>query len=135
MITVFTSPTPPRAGMVDVSVLVQDATTNMPRLDVPVEVSATRDHEPARVVHATATAENATNKLFQAAWLELPEPGLWNLDVVVGSEHAIRIPLVVEAPLPGWLPLAGWIGWPAVAIVLFAIHRKLKSRRRPRDLS
>ena len=37
-ITVFTSPTPLRAGLVDVSVLVLDANTGTPLVDVPVDV-------------------------------------------------------------------------------------------------
>ena len=38
-VAVFTAPVPPRAGSVDVSVLVQDAATGWARPDVPVVLS------------------------------------------------------------------------------------------------
>ncbi|HEV3303583.1 MAG TPA: hypothetical protein VG055_28285, partial [Planctomycetaceae bacterium] len=40
LITVFTDPTPPRAGLMDVSVLIQEASSGKPRPDVPVTVQA-----------------------------------------------------------------------------------------------
>src|SRR5207244_1994724 len=76
-IAVFTSPTPLRAGPVDVSVLVQDAATGecVPDARVTVRLTAA----DGRAVELPATTEAATNKLFRAAEFQLPEPGRWDV--------------------------------------------------------
>src|SRR6516162_9043756 len=73
-IAVFTSPTPFRAGPVDVSVLVQDA----------AYLKATGD---GRALECPATTAAATNRLFHAAVFELPEPGRWDVEVAVEGPH------------------------------------------------
>src|SRR5438477_11742508 len=80
-IAVFTSPTPLRAGPVDISVLVQNPATHEPLSDVRVSVKAARLERAGVVIRRTATNEAATNKLFQAAMLNLNEPGWWQLVV------------------------------------------------------
>jgi hypothetical protein len=133
-ITVFTSPTPFRAGPVDVSVLVQDAATGEPVTEAAVSVRATPRGRPDADVRHTATTEAATNKLFRAALFELPEPGWWELEVAVdGARGAAQVRFDVEAagPLPGWPVLWTWIGWPAVAVLLFAMHQVLVKRKSP----
>src|SRR5262245_48712682 len=82
-ITVFTAPTPFRAGPVDVSVLVQDAATKqaLPRAQVTVRVAPLPGRHAA--VSSPATTEAATNKLLHAALFELPEPGWWEPEIVV----------------------------------------------------
>jgi hypothetical protein len=135
-ITVLTAPTPPRAGPIDISVLVQNAANNRLLLEGRVAVTATpRDH-PARAVRRLATAETATNKLFRAAEFELREPGWWDVEVSIdgplGTEHA-RLEMEAAPPLPKWLALWPWFSWPALAILLFGVHQLLvHSRRRPR---
>src|SRR5690349_412542 len=61
-VTVFTSPTPPRAGPVDVSVLVLDGASGEcvpePRVDVCLTARGS-----GQVLEGPATAEAATNKL------------------------------------------------------------------------
>ena len=132
-ITVFTAPNPLRAGPVDVSVLVQDA-SGRPLTDVPVAVRAHPAGDPARQVSGPATAEAATNKLLLAAPLEFGEPGRWRVEVgVMGPGGTVRIDFdveVAEAP-PPWLNLSLWVGWPFAAVLLFAAHRRLTRRRRP----
>src|SRR5262249_58128830 len=73
-ITVFTSPTPLRAGPVDVSVLVQDAATGecMPEARVTV---CWKVPGAGRMLEYQATTEAATNKLLRAAEFQLPGPG------------------------------------------------------------
>src|SRR5438445_9925471 len=71
-LTVFTAPTPLRAGPVDVSVLVQDATTGEPASDVQVMIQAAWRGSPALAIHHPATTEAATNKLYYAATFDLP---------------------------------------------------------------
>src|SRR5215831_20221905 len=72
-LTVFTSPTPLRAGPVDVSVLVQDAATEeyVPNARVTVRLTA---RGTGQVLEYPATGEAATNKLLRAAEFQLPEP-------------------------------------------------------------
>src|SRR5437016_191900 len=74
-ITVFTAPTPLRAGPVDVSVLVQEAATGELAPEVQVTIKAVRRGSPGVVIHHPATTEAATNKLYHAAIFDLPEPG------------------------------------------------------------
>lgn len=131
-ITVFTSPTPLRTGLIDVSVLVQETATGKIRTNVPVTVHAYPLNHPAAAIGGSATPEAATNKLFQAIVLNLPEPGEWHIQVMVqGSDPPLPIELevVVAGAMPSWVDLSLWIGWPAVAVVLFGIHQWLVHRR------
>jgi hypothetical protein len=123
-ITVFTAPTPIRAGVVDVSVFVQDASTGNPMTQVRVTVRMIKSAKLA--LEYPATTESATNKLFHAAQFELPEPGRWNMQVKVKGSHGLAlIACEVEAaePLPRWREIWPWFGWPALAIALFSIHQ------------
>jgi len=130
-ISVFTSPTPWRAGPVDVSVLVQDGTTGDPLSDVAVTIALFSLDRPdtSFVEHATPGA--ATNRLFQAAEFDLPHAGRWRIDVSVrGPRGAESCGCFAEAgePLPPWLRLAPWIAWPAGVVLLFGIHQFLVRR-------
>jgi hypothetical protein len=128
-ITVFTAPTPFRAGPVDISTLVQDASTGdlVTRAQVIVRMT-----KPGRIaLEYPATFEAATNKLFRAAQFELPEPGRWEMQVEVRGVHGpVVIGGEIEAaePLPRWRELWPWIGWPALVIVLFSIHQLFARR-------
>jgi hypothetical protein len=127
-VTVFTSPTPLRAGPVDVSVFVQDATTGQPVPEARVSVSVTPRGRPGEATTSPATAEAATNKLYRAAVFDLPEPGWWEMEVLVETGHdPIRVHFDVEAaaPPPRWLALWPWFSWPLVVIALYAAHRFL----------
>jgi hypothetical protein len=130
-ITLFTAPTPLRAGTADFSVLLQAADSETPLLDVPVSVHVYPVGEPQRRRGGLATTAVATNKLFQAIALELPEAGTWRVEIEVqGPERAasVEADLKVEPPMPAGLDLAFWIAWPAGAIVLFAFHQRLVRR-------
>jgi hypothetical protein len=130
LITVFTAPTPFRSGPVDISVLVQDALTGAPMAQTPVTVHMTKAGQD-RLEHP-ATSEAATNKLLRAAQFELPEPGVWEIEVQVEGLHGpavLRCELEAAAPLPKWLEMWPWICWPAVAIALFVIGQGLVRQR------
>jgi hypothetical protein len=133
-LTVFTTPTPVRAGPVDVSVLVQDAATGEPASDVQVTIEATWRGSPAVTTRHPATTEAATNKLYHAATFDLPGPGWYAVGVSIagarGGGHA-ELDLEAADPLPPWLALWPWVGWPVLAVGLFGIHQLLV-RRRPR---
>ncbi len=126
-ITVFTAPTPFRAGPVDISVLVQDSLTGEPMTGARVTIRMSKLSQLP--LEYPATAEAATNKLFRAAQFELPEPGRWDMQVQVEGSHGLaEIGGEVEAakPLPRWREIWPWFGWPVLAIALFSIHQILK---------
>jgi hypothetical protein len=130
-ITVFTSPTPLRAGPVDVSVLAQDAVTGdcLPEARVTVRLTTSAS---GQLLEYPATAEAATNKLYRAAVFPLPEAGWWDVDVAVEGPHGlarVRFAVQAEEPLPRWQELWPWFSWPALAVALFALHRILVRRR------
>ncbi len=127
-ITLFTSPTAPRAGQIDFSVLVQSTDSDAPLFDVPVTVQAYPDGEPQHRIGGPATTAVATNKLFRACLLNLSEPGHWHVEVEVGPPQHLAIAatdMEVGPPLPSWLALGVWIGWPSGAIMLFVMHQYL----------
>src|SRR5262245_64046315 len=115
-VTVFTSPTPLRAGPVDVSVLVQDAAGEcVPEARVIVRLTARGTGE---VLECPATAEAATNKLLRAAVFELPGPGWWDAEVAVEGPHGpalVRFDVRADDRLPRWRELWPWWAWPALA--------------------
>jgi hypothetical protein len=131
-IALFSSPTPLRAGPVDISLLVQDADTLEPARVTDVSVALTRMGDRMATLHIPATTEAATNKLLHAAVFDLPKPGRWMIEVAVeGSRGPGRVRFELEAaePLPRWLSLWPWWSWPALAVLLYAIHQILVYRR------
>jgi hypothetical protein len=130
-VAVFTSPTPFRAGPVDVSVLVQDAATgeSVPAARVTVRLTALGTGE---VLEQPATTEAATNRLFHAAVFHLPELGWWDVEVAVDGPHGpaiVRFGVEAGEPSPRWLELWPWFTWPALVVALFGLHRLLARRK------
>ena len=133
-ITVFTAPTPLRAGPVDISVLVQEAATGELASEVQVTIKAVWRGSPGVALHHPATTEAATNKPYYAATFDLPEPGWYSLEVSIDGalgEAQVRFDLEAAEPLPPWLAMWPWVGWPVLAIILFGIHQLLVRRRSP----
>ena len=131
LVSVFTSPTPLRAGPVDVSVLLQDSDSGKPVLGTPIVVHARPIRDASQEISAPATSEAATNKLLNAAQLEFAQPGSWRVSVDVQCLNAappIDFNVEVAEPLPSWLHLGVWIAWPLVPIGLFACHQWLGQR-------
>jgi hypothetical protein len=128
-ITVFSAPTPLRAGAVDISVLVQDAATGDPLTQSLVTVRMIKSGRPA--LEFAATSEAATNKLLQAAQFELPDPGRWEIQVEVEGLHGRTViagELEAAEPLPRWRELWPWFGCPALVFALFGVHQILSRR-------
>jgi hypothetical protein len=134
-IAVFTSPTPLRAGPLDISVLVQGAATNEWLAEARVTVFL-KAAQGRHTLECQATTEAATNKLFHAALFELPEAGQWDVEVAVeGPMGPARVEFSVEAAeaQPRWRELWPWFTWPALVIALFGVHCLLrKPPRQPR---
>jgi hypothetical protein len=133
LITVFTDPTPPRSGLIDVSVLIQEASSGKPRPDVPVTVQAHLVDHPQEQIRAPATTAAATNKLLRAAQLNLAA-GRWHIDIVAEDAGPVSPPgfaIDVAKDLPTWIQMSLWIGWPLAVIGLFVAHQ-FRLRRVPR---
>ena len=131
-VSVFTSPTPLRAGPVDVSVLVQDAASGEPLAQARVVVRL-RPRDGGEVLSRPATAEAATNKLFRAAEFKLPAPGRWDAEISVdgpGGSAVVRCELEAAEILPRWWDVWPWVGWPALAVLLFVVHQGLVGLKR-----
>lgn len=134
-VTVFGAPESLRAGPVDLSVLVQRGTGGEAVLGAAVTLVLTPPGA-ASSKDLPATREAATNKLLYAAGTTLPAPGAWELAVEVrppdGPPVRIAGVLPVGAAAPRWAAIWGWLAFPPVAVVVFALHQRLLRRRRSR---
>jgi hypothetical protein len=130
-ITAFTTPTPPRAGDIDVSVLAQDAHSGVPLADV--EISVRLSAAGQRPLQSRATREAATNKLLYAAIFTVPAAGRWRVDIAIDGErgpaHA-AFEMDVAEPLPPWRELWPWIAFPVVPVALFVLHQWLSRTKK-----
>jgi hypothetical protein len=129
-VSVFTAPEPLRVGAADVSVFVQDS-AGAAVAEARVRITLTPPGGNGAVLSAEATQEAATNKLLRAATLDLPAAGAWRLAVEVeGPRGSGRCAVDIEVgpPLPGWVEWWPWVAWPAVPVLLFALHQWLKVR-------
>ena len=135
-ITVFTSPTPLRAGTVDISVFVQDAGTGEAVASTQITIRAARREHPEAVIEQPATTAAATNKLFKAAVFDLPEPGLWDVIVAIqgiNRPFVVQFEMEADEALPPLWDLAPWIAWPIGAILLYGVHQWLVWRKESRS--
>ena len=122
MVSVFTSPTPLRAGRVDVSVYVQDAASADPIERAEVFVTAAPLDRRGDAIRRRATVDQATNKLFQAAEFDLPEAGRWRFPIETDDPRrpgTLSFEAGLAGPPPRWRALAPWIGWPWLVIAAF----------------
>src|SRR5207237_774679 len=130
-IAVFTSPTPPRVGTIDISILVQDQATGRPLLDVPMTVVVYPSAGDKKKFRSLATQEAATNKLMRATQFDLNEVGPWQVEVApqYSSGDPLRFTIEVQDAAPAWLDMRLWLLWPVAAIALFALHQWLEKRK------
>jgi hypothetical protein len=130
VLSVFTSPAVPRAGLIDFSVLIQQAAGLDPVLDADVEVRA--ESSSGIVVSKAASHDNAQNKLLYAASLDLPTPGEWTFEVLVHQRQgSARVTgrLIASTREPRFL--AHWPQWIFIPLLLlvFTFHQWLKSHQ------
>lgn len=126
LVTVFTDPTPLRAGPLDVSVFVQDAGTGQPIVDNLIEIELAPRGRFSDKIRLTATSAAASNKLFQAANFDLPHAGWWAFKVVVRRPTGtidLRFELEAGDSPPSWRSLWLWFSWPFFVVGLFAMSR------------
>jgi putative membrane protein len=88
-VSVFSAPGPLPAGAADVSVLVQDRNSGETILDATVDLEAQPVGGGGGSESIRATRSRSTNKLLEAATLNLSSPGSWELRISVqrGSDH------------------------------------------------
>ena len=121
-VTIFTDPSPLRAGPVDVSVLVQDAETGTPLVDREVQVEVCPRDLPRQIMRDEATRAEATNKLFRAAKFKLPQAGWWTITakVELPSEKSFTTcDVEAAAALPPWQAIWPWYTWPLMVTAAF----------------
>jgi putative membrane protein len=128
-VTVFGEPGSLAAGATDLAVLVQDRNSGAVVLDADVDLAVQSAGRAPTVVRATH--RQSTNKLLEAATVDLPAAGLSDLRVSVrrGSDEgalATRLDIAPQAPENSfsW----GYIVALAIGAGLLALHRVLRSR-------
>jgi hypothetical protein len=129
IVTVFASPSPPRAGPVDVSVLAQDRADGRAALDV--EVFVRLRSAGGMVVAGRATREASRNNLLYSALVNLPDAGQWELEVTIkrGKSAASALgQLSVSAPRPFLVSYWRSLSLPWVVVTLFVMNQWLKGR-------
>jgi hypothetical protein len=139
-ITLFGSPSPLRAGPVDLSVMLQDAKTGEPVLDRPVTITvraASNQKTEAWVppccsmktqsAAVAATHAAAQNKLLYAANLILPASGPHDLVVQIGDLSA-ESRIDVKPPLSAGASTWPWLAAPPLLVGLFALNQRLRRR-------
>jgi len=132
-ITLFSSPTPLRAGTADLSVMVQRTPDRSSVQDASVSLHLKKS-EPDNILEviAPATHAKATNKLLYAARVHLPSAGAWSVDVEVSEGGKSATASGQLNVLPPEAPATTYWGYFALVpfvILLFVFNRWLKRRR------
>ncbi|HEY7304937.1 MAG TPA: FixH family protein [Bryobacteraceae bacterium] len=132
-VTLFSSPTPLRAGRADLSVMVQTTADRSSVQDAKVILHLKKSERGnVEEVMAPATHANATNKLLYAANVNLPSAGKWRIEIEVSSGGTSATASGELAVLPPQAPAATYWGYFALVpfvILLFVFNRWLKRRR------
>src|SRR5215470_14419790 len=121
-----------RAGPIDVSVLVQDCKSGEAILDATVDLALEPLDSDSPRLRARATHEQATNKLLQAAVLNIPAVGRWGLRAVArrGPEEATVVTgFQVAPPAPRLAAIWPYVLLPPFVIAVFALHQALRRTR------
>lgn len=130
MVTAFSAPVPLRAGVADLSVMVQDGQEDIvPDADVTIRLSKRGEED----IVAKANTAQATNKLLHAAQVTIPSAGQWRMAVLVtrgghtGSATRTIVVLPEEAPL-----FTYWVYFAIVplGVVLFVMNQWLKGKQK-----
>ncbi|MEE2720042.1 MAG: hypothetical protein VX727_09690 [Planctomycetota bacterium] len=132
-ITLVSSPTPFRAGPIDLSILLQRPESDEAVLDADVNLMLRPLDGQSTTMLVEATREQATNKLLYAALLDLPAGGRWQVDVSVqlGDDTGrLSATLIAGEAVPAAWNFWGWLAIPAIVILLYACNQWLVRTRR-----
>lgn len=131
-VTVFIAPDPVRVGPVEVQVMIQDLTTGNPKTDLKTTIHATQIGNIQSTLGGVASSEAITNKLMVGRIITIPAEGKWQISIQIEAQEGLwrkLIPIDVYQPIPQWLQYAGYIAWPAAAVLVFVLHRTIVRRR------
>jgi hypothetical protein len=133
VITLFSDPSVPRVGRVDLSVLCQKSDDKSTVLDAKIFLHL-RKPGGAEIVEFTLPAnhESATNKTLYAAHLDLPSAGKWKVrvDARRGSDEAsVTGDLNVLPKEPLLVTYWPFLVMPLLIALLFAFNRRLRRGR------
>ena len=131
-LTVFSEPTPLRAGMVDFSVLIQETADDAPILDATVSLMLDHVDGESDSILVEATREAATNQLLYSAKFELPAEGTWDIETAaLQGEQISRVRFQFEAAekVPPFLDMWFWFLLPVMACLLIILNQWLQRRR------
>ena len=129
LITVFATPTPLRAGPVDISLMIQSRDNQQPVLDCQTMVQLRK--EGVTSIRSEATHEAAQNKLLYAAQVKVPESGRWELEVAIKRvDVSISVDGEISVAPSAPIFLVYWrsLALPPLFISLFAVNQWLKRR-------
>ena len=151
-VTVFTLPPILSAGLVDVTVLVQDHSNLSPLLDATVTLDLTSQggndlrkeawsppccamNKAVALTGIPATLAHAENRLLYGAVEQIPDSGTWQLNVNIWRDiemGSVRTLLKVNPPAPP--PLTYWHLFilPPLGIIGFILNQKARRRKPPR---
>jgi len=131
-VTVFSAPTPLRAGPIDLSVLVQGLSDDTPQLDAAVSLTLHPSDASQPEITAVATHDLATNKLLYAAAIDLPMAGRWNATLQVNRE-ILRFGFDAEPAAGNVATFWPYLALPFALLSLFALHqwRVARTNARP----
>ncbi|MBV9301047.1 MAG: hypothetical protein JOY53_02920 [Acidobacteriaceae bacterium] len=130
-VTLFSAPVPLKAGIADLSVLVQTAEDRSEVLDCDVKLTLSKPGDRDVIVHATRA--QATNKLLYAASVMLSSAGKWNVVVeITRQREAFDVAGEIDVSPPETRLVTYWPYFAVlpVAITLFILNQRLKQRRR-----
>jgi len=119
-VTVTSSPSPLRVGLVDISVLLQRPETDEPVLDARLLVMA-EPLDGGDPIEHPATQDQATEPNYYAAEFEIPSEGTWRFTVLVdGPEGQGQASFEAAVAGESIVQRAGWVIW-VVAGILGAV--------------
>ena len=151
-VTVFTLPPILSAGLVDMTVLVQDRSNLSPLLDatVTLDLTAQGSNDPrkeawsppccamnkaAPLTGIPAKLDRAENRLLYGALVQIPYSGTWQLNINIQRDierESVRMLLKLNPPAPP--PLAYWHLFilPPLGVIGFILNQKARRRKPPR---
>ena len=137
-VTIFASPVPPRAGPVDVSVLVQRDESAILDAEVKVAWQTLSSSPPDWLPPCCTMNRNAewmpalrahsNNKLLYSAVIPLKSSGPSELMISVtdgAREALLSCQIEVRPPLAPALAFWPWLLFPPTAVACFALHQRL----------
>jgi hypothetical protein len=130
VVTLFSAEAPIHAGIADLSVMVQKTGAADAILDAAVQLIASKPDTPSIAVQATHSL--AANKILYGASIDLPTPGVWDVQIKVKSEAltgAVSGTLDVEPAQPPLLAYWPYFAVVPLAILIFALNQWLKRKR------